>query len=476
MFRFKNKFKITTNFLIALTLIFTIVFFVDIAIISTSFLTTRVSSSPFSTSSPIEFTRSFSKYINFNGEDNIEIDEKGTNLLIKNNGWIQILNEDFSEIYTFNSPKGIPKTYTPISIVHAHKYDMLDYSVYIGEKVVGNRTLSYLIGFPANHVSKYTLEFNPSTVYKIMSGFLIIIILNIIIAIIGAYLFFGRKMGKPLDRIVEGIDELSQGNYERSYKEYGIYKNVFSNLNNLNLKLKESKIKREELDIMREDWISSISHDIKTPLSSIKGFAEIMKDKDYDFSKEEILDYSDIIWSKSCYIETLIEDLNLTYKLKNNSTEPNKLKFNIVFLIQNTIIEILNDPMYSTRNINFETSNETIYYFGDEALLKRAFSNLIINSIVHNSNDVKVLISVHEDENNIYLNIKDNGKGISSKDLPYIFERYYRGTNTTSSKEGSGLGMAIAKEIIIKHGGNVSIKSEIGRGTEIKISFLKNIY
>lgn len=88
------------------------------------------------------------------------------------------------------------------------------------------------------------------------------------------------------------------------------------NLNNLAETLKESKNKREELEKMRENWISSISHDVKTPLSSIKGYAEIMKDPKYTFSSDEILEYSKIIYDKSFYIQELVEDLNFTYKLK----------------------------------------------------------------------------------------------------------------------------------------------------------------
>lgn len=94
---------------------------------------------------------------------------------------------------------------------------------------------------------------------------------------------------------------------------------AFSNLNNLGKTLGENRKRREELEKMRATWISSISHDLKTPLSSIKGYAEIMKDPDYAFSKEEIQQYSEIIYNKSSYIQSLIEDLNLTYKLKNKA-------------------------------------------------------------------------------------------------------------------------------------------------------------
>ena len=107
--------------------------------------------------------------------------------------------------------------------------------------------------------------------------------------------------------------------------------------------------------------------------------------------------------------------------------------------------------------------------FVDEVLLKRALTNLIFNAIIHNDEKVKVDILIYEKDNSIYILIKDTGKGISKEDLPYIFERYYRGTNTSSSNEGSGLGMAIAKQIIDIHRGEIYIESKLDVGTDITI-------
>ena len=193
-----------------------------------------------------------------------------------------------------------------------------------------------------------------------------------------------------------------------------------------------------------------------------------MKDSDYTFSQDEILEYSKIIYDKSSYIQGLVEDLNLTYKLKNRIIPLKKESVNVVALIQNIIVEILNHPLYSNRNINIYFERENINIFTDKNLFKRAISNLIFNAIIHNPQEVRVDVSVYE-KDRVHILIKDNGRGISQNDLKYIFERYYRGTNTNVSVEGSGLGMAISKQIIDAQGGSINVESTLGKGTNIDI-------
>lgn len=123
-----------------------------------------------------------------------------------------------------------------------------------------------------------------------------------------------------------GIKKLENEEYDLYYEAKGMYNDLYYSLNNLSDRLQENKRNRKKLDNMREEWISNISHDIKTPLASIQGYAEIIKDEDYDFTKEEIGEYAEIIENKSKYIKELVEDLNLSTRLKNNTLTLNKEK------------------------------------------------------------------------------------------------------------------------------------------------------
>ena len=288
-----------------------------------------------------------------------------------------------------------------------------------------------------------------------------------IIAIIFGYIF-SKGITKPVKAIIDGVDHLYNGDYEVYFKEKGIYKNVLKKLNSLSYKLKENELERKKIDKMRADWIANISHDIKTPLSSIKGYAEFLE-QDYDFSSEDIKSFAGIINNKSDYIKELVEELNLSMKLKNNESILKKEKVNIVSLVKNSVIDILNDSKYSKVDIKFECSEDKIFIDIDKVLMQRVLNNLIYNALVHNDKNISIVVSVYK-KDKIYISISDNGKGISEKDLENVFDRYYRGTNTGEAHKGSGLGMSIAKEIVNAHNGDITINSILGKGTDINIT------
>lgn len=194
----------------------------------------------------------------------------------------------------------------------------------------------------------------------------------------------------------------------------------------------------------------------------------MIRDPDYDFSLTEVREYAEIIEKKSVYIKEVIEDLNLTTRLKNKEFVLNKKTVNIVSLLRSMTIDILNDPKYAKQNIEFQVSQENIPIEVDAVLIRRALTNLIYNAMIHNAPHVKIVVGIEKKERTL-ITIKDNGRGIKKEELDKIFERYYRGTNTGDAHKGSGLGMAIAKEIIQEHHGEITIYSEVGQGTTIEV-------
>ena len=190
---------------------------------------------------------------------------------------------------------------------------------------------------------------------------------------------------------------------------------------------------------MREEWIGNISHDIKTPLASIQGYAEMMKDPEYQFSQDEIRDYAGIIERKSIYLRDMIEDLNLSTRLRNKELILNKKHINIVSLVRNAVIDTLNNPSYSDRDIDFGSSHEVIQVEVDDILIRRAISNLIYNAIVHNREDVAIKVQVEKTEGHILIRVEDNGKGIKEEELGRIFDRYFRGRIRENSIKDRGL-------------------------------------
>lgn len=419
--------------------------------------------------SPEDFAREYEKYL-MEDNERIYIHSDGEKILKEKEAWLQVLDEEGYEVYNFQKPVKAKNHYTPVEIIHTYKYITRETmsTIFISEKKLGNVNYSYIIGFPSEMVKRNVFSYDVSNLYtSLRIGIYIILFLDALIALVFGYIF-SRRLTRPLVNIIKDVKSLSEGEYSLEREEKGIYKEIYYNINNLSLKLRDNEIERTKLDKMREEWISNISHDIKTPLVSVKGYAEILSSEEYDCTKEDVKEYSKIIEDKSDYIKELIDDLNLSTRLKNKVLILNKKRANIVNLSRGAVIDILNSPQNSNVNIDFFPTREVIDVDMDEILIKRVITNILYNAIVHNNENVVIEVKV-EKKDKVHIIIKDNGKGICKEELKYIFERYYRGTNTGKRHKGSGLGMAIAKDIVEAHCGVIKVESELLAGTTIEI-------
>lgn len=165
-----------------------------------------------------------------------------------------------------------------------------------------------------------------------------------------------------------------------------------------------------------------------------------------------------------------MNDLKLTYQLDSGTMPFHPQTVRITRYVKEWIIDIINDPAFSDRDIVFESNVPELYADIDSDLFRRAVTNLVINALVHNPSDTKVSVTLDSDNSSgILLSICDNGKGLSKSEQERLFERYYRGTNTKEKPEGSGLGLAIANQIVTLHGDNITVKSQPSVGTEFVI-------
>lgn len=465
------KWKLTGRYLLSIVLVVVLVIFVNL-ILGAAMLAAQITFDvPIFQNreiSPEQFTRTFQQEII---ADNlgVTISETGQKKLAKKKAWIQILDENGKEIYGFGVPAHVKKKYTPADIVQMYKYKEVDANtvVYVGAKEKDGREFSYLIGIENPDLNRNFISFDERDIFRVINIGMVIFLIDIFIALLVGYLF-SKRLTQPLYTLIEGIKKLANHEFNHHPHSKGFYKNVFYNLNHLSDQLKLGERERKRLDAMREEWISNISHDIKTPLSSIQGYAEMIKEPSYDFTLEEIREYAEIIEAKSLYIKEVMEDLNLSTRLKNKELSLLKKEINVIALLREIVIDLLNDPRYSNRNIQFAVNEESIMLDVDEILFRRAITNLIYNAVVHNNDDVIIEVSIEKKEHT-HISIKDNGKGIKKEELERIFDRYYRGTNTGTAHKGSGLGMAIANDIIKAHDGQITIHSEIGCGTTIEI-------
>lgn len=280
---------------------------------------------------------------------------------------------------------------------------------------------------------------------------------------------YGFWTSRQLKRLTASIQDISLRRYLSNHSR-GAFEDLYASLNALDAEIRASDRLREETEKMREEWISNITHDLKTPLSPIKGYAEIIQNGDAG-QEESYRRYAAVILKNAAYMEALIDDLKLTYQLENSLLPVNRERQNMVRFLKELAIDILNTPEYEDRVIGFDSTEDAIFYSFDSKLLTRAFRNLIINAFVHGGETAKVTLRVSCIDGALLIQAADNGKGIGPEEAGHLFDRYYRGSGTGEKPEGTGLGLAIAKSIIELHGGTISAYGTPGAGTVFSIEF-----
>ncbi|RDU22234.1 sensor histidine kinase [Anaerosacchariphilus polymeriproducens] len=218
----------------------------------------------------------------------------------------------------------------------------------------------------------------------------------------------------------------------------------------------------------RKELVSNISHDLRTPLSSILGYSEMLRDGIYE-TEEEQKKYTDIIHRKAIYMDKLLKELLEYSKVDLGTLVLNKQKFDIAELIREILIEYYMIIEKNQYELQIQFPNEQMIVNWDRERISRVLRNLIENALKYGMDGEKIRLTLSKDDVFAKIEIQDYGAGMSEKVAERIFERFYRGDTARNSKAGGmGLGMYIANEIIQKHNGNISITSVEGQGTLVQ--------
>lgn len=229
----------------------------------------------------------------------------------------------------------------------------------------------------------------------------------------------------------------------------------------------------KKLEQVRKDFVANVSHELKTPITSIKGFTETLLDGAKE-DKETLDQFLTIILEESDRLQTLILDLLELSKIEQQGYTLSIRSMNINQLLKE-MLPILNSKA-EEKNIQLivEGAEQEVWIEGDYYRLKQIFINLVSNAISYTQNSGKVTISMVEGKDSISVSIKDTGIGIAQDEIPRIFERFYRVDKARSRNSGgTGLGLAIVKHLVEAHKGKISVESEVGKGTKFTIEIYK---
>lgn len=233
----------------------------------------------------------------------------------------------------------------------------------------------------------------------------------------------------------------------------------------------EDVTEMRKLENVRRDFAANVSHELKTPLTSIQGFVETLKSKDEDISPEVRKRFLDIIENESRRLTILINDILLISSIEGQ-VELTKEEFSIRE-VSEYVGDLLNEKAerYSV-SVNFDYSNIDDLIYTQKEYFKDLLINLVTNGIKYNQKGGKVEIKYRQDSTRLVLEIEDNGIGIDKDDLDRIFERFYRVSRSRSQNiEGTGLGLAIVKHIVRSLDAKIFVESELGLGTKFTIEF-----
>lgn len=373
--------------------------------------------------------------------------------------WMQLISSNGTVLYSYNTTNKIPQKYDTLDLAnYCLESNRLSGYTLFSLRFTRNPNYGVVLGCKNSVVSKISYIFTQNGRDEIVQLCILLLIITVLMIVFSSF-YFAKKVSKPISQITTEIENIYKNQFEYTNSNFGIFSSIYEKISWLNRRLKSSKQ-------MREEWISNITHDIKTPLSSIKGYAELLEDDKYDFMTDEVRMYAKEMLKAEQIIEDLLSDLRLSEQLEEGMLKLRKTNFDLVLLIKECIHEIPHKTIAdSTIKIDLP---DTIKYNGDRALLKRVFQNIIGNCFVHNNNSIELSVCATVNEQ-IHIIIADNGKGLSDEDCKHIFDRYYRGVNT-SKITGSGLGMAIANSAIQIHGGKIVVKSQLGMGTKFIIT------
>lgn len=273
----------------------------------------------------------------------------------------------------------------------------------------------------------------------------------------------------PINQLNVAMKKIKDGNFDYmlstdSQSEIG---DLYRNYEDMRLRLKESAEEKLQQEKQNRELISNISHDLKTPITAIKGYMEGIMDGVAD-TPEKMDKYIKTVYNKANDMDRLINELTIYSGIDNNRIPYNFHRINVADYFGDCVEEVGLD--LESKNIELNYSNlvaPDTMIIADPEQMKRVINNIIGNSIKYMDKEKGVIdIRILDEVDSVRIEIEDNGKGIAAKDLPKIFERFYRtDASRNSSKGGSGIGLSIVKKIIEDHGGYIWATSKEGEGT-----------
>ena len=402
--------------------------------------------------------------------------ENTARIVVGNNVCTIIYNENNSEVYYSDSLGQLCMLDSSITIgeetfvIRNDPEKFIDkikegspYTLSINSSITGTEMVLYGKQIKTNLANYYLVINTPlepveSYINFIMNQYLYIAVFVIIIALIVSF-FLAQRISNPIVKMKNEANKLAEGDYDVKFEA-----NSFSEINDLANTLDDATNKLSQINDLRKDLLANVSHDIKTPLTMIRAYAEMIKDisGDNPIKRNEHLD---VILMETEYLNKLVTDMSELSKLQSGIIELNRDNFDLKDCT-NRVVDLLKKIIVE-KKIDLITNLDDCVIYADEIKISQVVYNFLSNAIKHSTDEGKIIINIIKSEDNVRLEVIDFGEGISQEALPYIWDRYYKvDKNFNRNVNSTGLGLAIAKAILEAHKANYGVESKLGEGSK----------
>lgn len=328
-----------------------------------------------------------------------------------------------------------------------------------GEQFKNNLANYYL-------VINTTLEPVESYINFIMNQYLYVALFVILAALVAAF-FLAKRISSPIVNMKKEADKLAQGDYDVKFESKS-----FSEINELANTLDDATEKLSQINDLRKDLVANVSHDIKTPLTIIQTYAEMIQDISGDDPKKRN-EHLNVILKETEYLNKLVTDMSELSKLQSGNIEITRDNFDLKDCTDK-VIELLKQ-LIDEKKIELVTNMDDCVIYADEIKISQVIYNFISNAIKHSNENGKIIINIIDSEDSVRLEVIDNGEGISEESLPYIWDRYYKvDKNFNRNVNSTGLGLAIAKAILEAHKAKYGVESKLNEGSKFYFELSKD--
>lgn len=308
------------------------------------------------------------------------------------------------------------------------------------------------------------------TTNKALIAILVLILILIMSAVCTLIDYIRRKImvDKPVKKILEATEKITSGDFsvriesEHKYSQYNGYDAIMEDLNKMAEKLEKSAV-------LKTDFISNVSHELKTPLAIIQNYSTLLQDESLDGETRQ--QYVSTVRQASRRLTDLITNILKLNKLENQDISTEYEKINLREMLAQAVLNY--EDIIDKKGLNLDCNFDDVIIYSSPSYLEIVWNNLISNAIKFTESGGSITVTLKEHLDRVEVSVSDTGCGISKETGKHIFDKFYQG-DTSHSGEGNGLGLPLVKKVIDILGGEISVKSEIGKGSTFTI-VLKNM-